>query len=98
MTRKSASQSKHDSLVQKDANALKNRGFKVKADIPGFSKPPTFYGYRPDIVAMKGRKRVIEEIETEDSLNSARDLSQQAAFKRVETAKKNTSFKRRIAR
>lgn len=36
MARKKQSQSKHDSLVRKDANDLKKKGFDVKADIPGF--------------------------------------------------------------
>jgi len=96
MARSKKNQSAHDRLVEKNARKYLDQGYKVQADISGFAKPRTFYGNRPDIIAIKGKKRIIEEIETPKSANTSRDLKQQAAFKRVAGLSSNTTFKRRI--
>jgi len=51
MVRGKCSQPKHDAEVQKIANELQSKGFDVKADISGFSKPETIRSYRPEVIA-----------------------------------------------
>jgi hypothetical protein len=98
MKRSKRGQSKHNSQVRKDVKRLVDQGFKVKADIPGYPQPDTIGGYRPDYVANKGTKRIIGEIETKDSVGSARDQKQQKAFQQAAKKSKNTSFRRRITK
>ncbi len=57
MARSRKSQSKHDARVSELARRYENQGCDVKADVGGFSKPATIGGYRPDVVAKKGRTR-----------------------------------------
>ena len=96
MTRSKRGQSKHNSQVRKDVEKLVDQGFKVKADIPGYQQPGTIGGYRPDYVATKGPKRIIGEVETGDSVDSARDQKQQKAFQQAAKGSKNTSFRRKV--
>ena len=96
MARTKRSQTKHDSEVRKEANRLVRQGFEVEADIPGFSQPKTLGGYRPDIIAKKGKQRKIVEVETPDSKESARDKKQQSAFRRAAKRSENTTFRRVI--
>ena len=70
MARSKRSQSKHDAEVKRTAAKFKEQGFDVKADLRGFSRPDTIGGYRPDVVATKGRQREIVEVETPDSVDS----------------------------
>lgn len=98
MPRSKSSQGKHDKEVRKMAASLKRQGYDVSADITGYAKPSTIGGYRPDVVAKKGRKRVIVEVETADSVDSARDVNQQRAFARAASRTKNTTYKRRVVR
>lgn len=62
--------SKHDREVRKIAEKLERKGWKVKADLPGYEKPfPIGKNKRiPDIEATKpGSRRIVEvEGETED--------------------------------
>lgn len=94
MTRSKRSQSKHNSQVRKEVEKLEDKDYKVKADIPGYDQPDTIGGYRPDYVAKKGRKRIIGEVETTDSVGSKRDQKQQKAFKQAAKRSRNTTFKR----
>jgi hypothetical protein len=98
MPRRKSSQSKHDREVRRTADSLKRRGFKVDADVPGYNRPDTIRGYRPDVVARKGWKRVIVEVETTDSANSARDVKQQRAFRAAAKTAKHTSFRRKVTK
>ena len=98
MTRSKRGQSKHNSQVNKDVEKLVDQGFKVKADIPGYQKPSTIGGYRPDYVATKGTKRIIGEVETKDSVDSARDQNQQKAFREAAKRSKSTTFKRKVTK
>jgi len=59
--RSKTSQSKHDTEVRRIARDLKNKGYEVKADVKGFPQPKTVGGYRPDVVATKGKQRKIIE-------------------------------------
>ena len=55
MARSRKLQSKHDKRVRHIARRYEAQGFEVKADVGGFSRPDTIGGYRPDVVAKKGR-------------------------------------------
>jgi len=84
MTQRSkTSQSKHDTAVRRIAKDLKVKGYEVRADVQGFAQPGTLGGYRPDVVAIKGTHRKIIEVETSESVDSARDRGQQSAFRRT---------------
>ena len=98
MGRSKRSQSKHDVQVRKEANLLKNRGYKVQADVSGFKQPEAIGGFRPDVIGKKGNQRKIVEVETLDSVNSARDKSQQKAFRQEANRSKNTTFTRKITK
>jgi hypothetical protein len=93
--RTKAGQSKHDREVLKIARELKKEDYKVQADIKGYPKPSKRGLYRPDVIATKGKKEIIVEVETVDSANSPRDLAQQKAFKRA-AEKSGAKFKRKI--
>ncbi len=96
--RSSRSQSKHDAKVRQIAKGLEKKGYAVKADIKGYPKPATIGGFRPDVVAKKGTERRIVEVETSDSVNSARDLGQQQAFSRADKRSRNTKFSRAVVK
>jgi len=99
MTQRSmTSQSKHDSAVRRIARDLKAKGYDVRADVTGFSQPRTFGGYKPDVVATKGKYRKIIEVESTESVASARDIAQQSAFRRVANRSQNTVFRRDIVK
>jgi hypothetical protein len=94
MSRNQSSQRKHDVEVQKIARKLERKGFEVDADIRGYDQPKTIGGYRPDLIAKKGSQRRIIEVETPDSVDSARDQAQQQAFRRAADRSESTTFKR----
>ena len=96
MPRSKRSQSKHDAEVRRIAKQKQNQGYNVKADVPNFKQPDTIGGYRPDVVAEKGRRREIFEVETPDSKDSARDKGQQKAFSQAAKRAKNTTFRRKV--
>jgi len=97
MARSKRSQATHDKKVRQEASKLKRQGFDVSADVQGFPKPETIGGYRPDIIATKGKQRRIIEVETVESKNTARDKGQQSAFRHVANRSENTTFRRVIA-
>lgn len=90
------SQSKHDAEVRREAKKLKDQGYDVKADVRGYPQPDTIGGFRPDVVGKKGRERKIIEVETEESVDSARDLKQQKAFRDSAKRSKSTTFRRKV--
>ena len=94
--RSKQSQSKHDAEVRKTARRLERQGYDVQADVAGFRQPDTLGGYRPDVVARKGRQRKIVEVETPESVDSARDRGQQRAFREASKRSKNTTFSRKV--
>ena len=84
-------QSKHDTRVRKIAGGYKSQGWKVKADVKGSSAPRTIYGRQPDVIATKGKKMRIVEVETKSSLN--KDLAQRNAFRRFAGLNKKRKFR-----
>ena len=98
MPRNTRDQSIRDAAVRRWAESLERQGYEVVADVKGYQQPGTFYGLRPDIVAMKGKKRIIGVVETPRSLGDTLAQAQRTSFKRMEKMGNNTSFLRRIAR
>lgn len=91
--RNKSQQTKHDKKVASLARGYKNRGFKVKADLPGYSKPNPIGKYRriPDIEATKPGTRHIVEVETKSSINS--DASQRRSFKQSAAKRRRTHYR-----
>ncbi len=81
MARSKRSQSQHDSKVKELAREYESKGLDVQADVTGYTRPQTIEGVRPDLVVRKGKQRTIIEVETPDSVNSARDQRQQQSFR-----------------
>jgi hypothetical protein len=81
MSRSRKSQSAHDAKVKRLAQELERKGFDVSADVKGYPRPETIRGYRPDVVGEKGRERKIIEVETPDSVDSARDEAPTASLR-----------------
>ncbi len=88
-------QAKHDRKVESELEKLKSEGFRVWADLPNRAKPPKVGGVIPDIYAKKGKKLVIEEIETASTKES--DKVQQQKLKKG-TEKLGGDFKVKIAK
>ena len=65
----------HDRKVAELAKGLQKRGYRVEADLPGHSRPPSLGGTRPDVVAKKGSKVLVREVETPSSLMWSKNLS-----------------------
>lgn len=97
MAKRSSGQSKHDRAVKKRADKLSKEGYKVSADVPGYPRPGVISnsgggsGRRPDIVATKGKKRKIEEVETKESHRE--DRAQRRVFRQYANSRKNTTFR-----
>ncbi len=87
-------QSRHDEAVRRSAAQYKARGYKVQADIEGFPQPNLLGGRRPDLVAEKGRKKVVVEFETPSTL--AADKLQHRALRRA-AQKMGAEFRVRVA-
>ena len=97
MARSRASQTRHNVEVRTIARRFERKGYEVEADVRGYEQPRTFSGYRPDVIATKGSQRKIVEVETRDSVDSARDQAQQRTFRQVASRSKGTTFRRVIA-
>lgn len=84
-------QSKHDARIRRVAGGYKSQGWKVKADVNGYSAPRTIYKRQPDVIATKGKKMRIIEVETKDSME--KDIAQRNAFKRFASLNKKRKFR-----
>lgn len=91
MKRSPKKQSEHDSRVKRIVGGYKSQGWKVKADIKGHPAPRTIYGRQPDVIATKGKKMRIVEVETRASLK--KDVPQRNAFRRFASLNKKRSFR-----
>ena len=92
-----SSQSKHDRKVLQIVMEYKKKGYEMEADIPGYPKPRTISSYRPDVIARKGGYETIIEVETLDSIGSARDIAQQSAFRHEAMRDPKLHFRRVVA-
>jgi len=90
------SQSKHDKTVRRVAGGYKSQGWKVKADISGYPSPRTIYNRQPDVIATKGRKTRIVEVETRSSYK--KDEPQRRTFKRWASQDPKRKFRTRITK
>ena len=94
MARRSrSSQTLHDAKVKSVAASLKRKGYKVRADLPGYKEKPRKIGgagKRPDIEATRSGTRRIIEVETTKSLKS--DTEQLKTFVRHAAQKNRTTF------
>ncbi|MBR9999236.1 MAG: hypothetical protein KFF73_09705 [Cyclobacteriaceae bacterium] len=71
---KRINQRHHDFMIKYMVSQLLNAGFsKICADIPGHKKPiPIKFqssAYYPDVYAEKDMKKILVEVETDDSIN-----------------------------
>jgi hypothetical protein len=77
--------SKHNQKVRRIAGGYKAQGYKVRADAKGYPKPLNIGGRRADVVAIKGRDKVLVEVETRKSMETNR--KQRQTLRRI--AKRN---------
>lgn len=78
--RTKAGQEVHDAKVAEIARRLARSGYRVLADLPGHPQPPVLNGYRPDVIAQKGRRTLVREVETRSTV--AADKAQQQGLRR----------------
>ncbi len=92
--------SKHDKSVIRRAAALESYGWRVHADVSGFDKPRTLrvhsHSVRPDIIAKKGKKTRIVEVETPTSFR--RDINQRRLLRKYAKNRPNTEVRVRRMR
>jgi len=88
-------QAKHDRRVQQRLDYYKEKGYRVKADLPGRAKPQKIGGRIPDVIAKKGKKLIVEEVETASTKNTDKD---QQEHLRKGTKKLGGKFKIIIAK
>ena len=96
MQRSKISQSKHDKTVRRVAGGFKSQGFKVKADVKGYPAPRTIYGRQPDVIATKGAKTRVVEVETPGSYK--KDISQRKAFSRWASHNSKRRFRTKVTK
>ena len=86
-------QTKHDEKVAQIARSYHRKGWKVKADLPEYSKPsPIGKNKRiPDVVATRPGTRHIIEVETKDTVDAHKD--QRSTFKRSASQRRRTKYK-----
>ena len=87
-------QAKHDKAVLGSARSYQGLGYNVKADLPGYDRPKKIGGYIPDVMATKGKKEKIVEVETKDS--NKKDIDQHQAFKNYADRKSGREFRKKI--
>lgn len=92
--RTKAGQRRHDLSVLRSANYYENKGFKVKADLPDFTKPKKIKKFIPDLIVRKGKKEIVIEIETQDS--NEKDKEQQQVFREYAEKSNSRTFKKKV--
>lgn len=94
MAKRSASrQSEHDAKVKSIARRHERNGWRVRADVPGYSTPDSVGNRRPripDVVAQKRGATRIFEVETEETVDA--DRKQHATFRRSTSQRTRTTF------
>ena len=88
---------RHRDVVQNIAEDYFSKGYKVKADhIDRFSKPQSYHGRVPDVVAINNGHKTLVEVETKDSVDTERAKKQLARFKSWASKKSYRHFRREI--
>lgn len=86
----------HDSSVSRSAAGLKANKWKVKAAVPNYPNPPKMNGRIADIVATKGKKTRIIEVETQSTKKEHKQ--QQRDLRDYANRHKNTEFTMRTCK
>jgi Holliday junction resolvase len=96
MPRNKSSQGTHDRKVSQIANELRNKGYKVQADVSGFNTPDRIgkSGHIPDVVATRDSKTKIIEVDTPGTENQA----QLSTFRRSAAHRENADFEHVITK
>lgn len=94
MARNRRSQVIHDKEIHKLAKIYRSKGYKVTADVRGWETPENLYGKKPDLIVKKKGHITAVEVETPDSVGSARDKKQKTAFKKWSAVKGTRHYKR----
>ena len=89
-------QETHDRKVGEVARRLSRQGYRVEADLPGSKKPPSIGGRIPDVVAKKGNRTLIREVETPGTVT--KDKAQHAVFRKHAGQKPGTDFRVLLAK
>jgi len=87
-------QAKHDKSVLRSAEWYESKGYGVAADLPGYKKPKTIGGFRPDIIAKKSKKEFVIEVETKQI--SKRDEKQHKAFSDYAQKSRRRDFRKKV--
>jgi len=96
MLRSKKGQAEHDREVKRVANEYFKKGYKVLADFPGWEQPDTIKGMRPDLRVRKKGHETLIEVETPESVESARDEKQKKVFKQWSEKSQHMHFRRVI--
>ena len=92
MSRQGKNQSTHDRRVRTLANEFKDKGWKVQADLPNFDQPDPIgnEGRIPDILATRGNRTKIIEVETPSTVDAHQE--QHSTFRRSAAQRENAEF------
>jgi hypothetical protein len=96
MSRSKRGQAEHDREVRKVANEYLKKGYKVLADLPNQERPDTVKDVRPDLSVKKKGHETLIEVETPESVESARDEKQKKVFKQWSERSQDRHFRRII--
>jgi alpha-amylase/alpha-mannosidase (GH57 family) len=96
MSRSKKGQAEHDREGRKVANEYLKKGYKVLADLPNQERPDTVKGVRPDLSVKKKGHETLIEVETPESVESARDEKQKKVFKQWSEKSQDRHFRRII--
>lgn len=70
----------HDRRVREVAEHYLSLGYDVTADLPGWPRPPTMNRHRADVVATRGKKARVVEVEHEHTLTTSHTRRQVQAL------------------
>ncbi len=94
-------ESRHDQEVRRQAEQYEKAGYRVRADLPGYTSPDTFgrkNPTRPDVQATRGNRTVVVEVETQRSKDTQHSRQQAETLRRSVAHRPNTTFKPVITR
>jgi len=86
----------HNRAVHALARKYRRRGADVRADLPGWPRPPVVCGRRPDVVAVFGKRMVWMEVETRASVSTSHSKAQHDDLLRCAATRDNVSYRRLV--
>lgn len=96
MSKSRKSQPRYVGKVKEITKEYERKGYMVKADVRGYSRPDAIGGLRPDIIATKGNQKVIIEVKQTDTVYSAREDKRLEAFRTAAKKSRDTKYKRYV--